>query len=570
MEPRNCKNCAQEFTIDSSDFAFYEKIGVPPPTWCPECRNIRRMAWREYHTLYRGTCGLCNKEIITVHAPGSPFTIYCRECYLSDAWDPTAFGREYDFSRPFFAQYRELMEAVPRPALTGRNLVNSEYTHGCLGAKNCYNVFWSYYAEDSENCYGLLLTRNAYDSYVADNSELVYEALHSNRLYRVRFGYFSDECLDVSFVYNCVGCSDSFGCINVRKQKYCLFNKQLTREEYEEQIKYWDLGSYAKLMEAKQTFRELYLATPHRYAHILNSYDSTGDVIRDAKNCKTCFSALDGVENCKYLYFGGLNLKDSMDVSAGGDTSELLYETYGVTSNASRCFFSVGGGNCQNIWYSDWATNCTNIFGCISLRNKQFCILNRQYSKQEYEQLTAQIKDQMLQLPYTDARGRTYGFGEFFPTELSAYAYNESFAYNFYPKTKEDVVQEGWRWQEPAVRSYQITKQPHDLPDHIQDIDDSICNEIIGCEHEGTCNHECTTAFRITPKELVFHKEMNVALSRLCPNCREAERFLWKKGYHLWKRQCMKPGCENEFETAFNPAGAEIVYCDRCYKETFI
>jgi Zn ribbon nucleic-acid-binding protein len=603
-ETRSCRNCKTPFIIEPDDFEFYKKIDVPPPTWCPECRNIRRIAWREERTFYHGTCTLCGKSTISIHAPGGPFTVYCRDCYKSDKWDPQEYGRNYDFNKPFFTQYRELMEAVPRPALTGNNLVNSEFTHACESVKNCFQVFHSFFSENSQNCSALLLSRNCYDSYITDNSDHAYESLHSNRLYRVRFGYFSDECLDSSFLYNCVGCSDCFGSVNLRKQKYCLFNEKLSKQEYLKRIKEWDLGSYNKLAEAKEQFRGLYLSLPRQYAHIINSQNVTGDVIRDAKDCQMCFSALDGVQHCKYLYFGGLNLKDSWDVTAGGDTSELLYEVFGVTGNASRCFFSVGGGNCREIWYCDWNRNSSHLFGCISLKNKKYCILNKQYSREEYGHITAKIKQHMDEVPYMDKKGRVYKFGEFFPTELSAYAYNESWGFSLYPKTKEEVLAEGWKWQESPSRSYQVTLQPDHLPDHIRDADDSIVDEIIGCQHKGTCNEQCTTAFRITREELAFYREMNVALTRLCPNCRNLQRLQWRNGFHLYHRACMCGGvsslksavgsreykntsvhahgsspCSNEFETTFSSdplrqsAGEarklEIVYCDACYKSEF-
>jgi len=578
MQTETCASCGTSFTIESSDAAFYENIGVPAPTWCPRCRNRRRMSWREERTLYRSTCALCGKDIITVNSPDGPFTVYCRECHRSDKWNALDYGRDYDFTKPFFAQYRALMEAVPRPALTGSNLVNSDFSHGSESVKNCYYVFWSYFSENSENCYALLLSKNCFDCYVVDNSDSVYGSLHCNRLYKVRYGYFSDECLDSAFLYDCVGLSDCFGCVNLRKQKYCIFNEKFSKEEYRERMKYWDLGSYAKLEEAKAKFRELYLSLPHRYAHVINSVDATGDIIRDAKNCKTCFSALDGVENCKYLYFGGLNLKDSMDVSAGGDSSELLYEIYAVTGQCSRVFFSAGAGHSHNIWYSDWPNNSSDLFGCISVKNKQYCILNKQYSEEEYEALTAKIREHMDAMPYRDKKGRIYGFGEFFPAELSAYAYNESFGFPWYPKTKEEVLAEGLLWRDPQARSYTITMQSENLPDHIKDVPDSMLNEIIGCQHGGTCNDRCTTAFRLTPRELAFYREMNVALPRLCPNCRNAERLQWRNGLDLYARKCMcaqeghfHPGhCPNEFETTFPPEKPEIIYCAQCYKSEYL
>ncbi len=593
-ETRICQNCKRSFPIDPEDFQFYEKIDVPPPTWCPGCRNMRRMARREEKTLYRDTCKLCGKSVVSIHAPGGPFTIYCRECWRSDQWDRMDYGRDYDFRQPFFTQYRTLMEAVPRPALTGTHIVESEYSHACKSCKNCYFVFWSYFSQDSQYCYALLLSRNTFDSYVTDNSDHAYETLHCNRLYRVRFGYFADECLDSSFLFDCVGCSDCFGCVNLRKQKYCLFNKKLSKEEYARELAYWDLGSSKRLEEAKEKFRASYLSLPHRYAHVLSSRDVTGDIIRDAKNCKTCFSVLDGVENCKYTYFAGLNLKDSHDVSGSGDMCELLYEVFGVTE-AQRVFFSTGVGESQNIYYSDWLNNCSDSFGCIALRNKRHCILNKQYDAKEYEALMVRIRTHMTEMPYVDRKGHEYRFGEFFPIELSAYAYNETFAFPWYPKTKEKVLEEGWTWHDPQERSYGITMQPENIPDHIKDTTDAILKETIACVHQGECNEQCLTAFRITREELEFHREMNVALPRLCPNCRITERLGWRNRFDLWKRRCMCGGrtsdiqpatnyqyrntaehfhtsghCPNAFETTYAPEQPEIVYCDQCYKAEFL
>ena len=599
-ENRQCQNCKKDFAVEPDDFAFYEKINVPAPTWCPSCRNMRRMAWREERTLYRDTCKMCGKSIVSIHAPGGPFIVYCRECWNSDKWDPVEYGREYDFSQPFFTQYRRLVEAVPRPALTGINLINSEFSHASKGCKNCSFTFWSYFSQDSQYCYLLLLSRNTYDGYVVDNSDHAYESLHSNRLYKVSFGYFADECLDSSFLFDCLGCSDCFGCVNLRKKKYSIFNQQLSKEEYKKQLGYWDLGSYARLKEAKEKFRAFYLSTPHRYAHVLNAQNVTGDIIRDTKNCEACFSALDGVENCKYVYIGGLNLKDSHDVSGGGETSELMYEIFGVTQS-QRVFFSIGSHGSQNIAYCDWVENSSYLFGCVSLKHKKYFILNKQYSREEYEALIEKIKKHMSDMPYTDKKGRIYKFGEFFPTELSAYAYNESFAFSWYPKTKEEVLAEGWKWREPHERSYHITILPENLPDHIRDVPDSIVNETIGCLHStgswqgmhGGCNEQCITAFRLTNEELKFYREMNVALPRLCPNCRYAERMKWRNGFDLFKRECMcggliakskgqithtnstphfhgKEPCPNAFETTFAPEKPEIVYCEACYRQEFI
>ncbi len=588
-ETRLCQSCKADFVIEDEDFGFYDKIKVPPPTWCPKCRNIRRWSYREENNLHKNTCALCGKSILATVREEKPFTVYCRECWRSDKWDPMEYGRDYDFSRPFFLQYRELFESVPRVALTGRGSINSEYIHASDYCKNCYNIFWSFYSENSQNSFALLSSKYAYDCYTADNSDHVYEVLHSNRMYKSSFAYFSDECMDSSFVYNCVGCSDCFGCVNLRKQKYRIFNEQLSKEDYEKKIKYWDLGSYARLQEATQKFKEIYLATPRRFAHVLNCKDVVGDILRDTKNCKNCFTSLDGVENCKYLYFGGLNLKDSYDVSGGGLNAELQYETMACT-HASRAFFSCGADDSKDISYTDWASNSSNLFGCMALKNKRYCILNKQYTKEEYERMVPKIIEHMNSMPYIDKNGRVYKYGEFFPPEFSAFAYNESFAYFWYPKTKEEILKEGLVWRDQTTRDYKITLSPESLPDHIKDVEESILGEIIGCKNRDKLYRKCSTAFRITSEELAFYKGMNISLPRTCVNCRYTERLNWRNRFQTWPRICSCAGaasdngayenniahghsaahCSEEFETTYAPDRPEIIYCDKCYKSEFL
>jgi len=59
---RKCVSCKADFTIESDDFGFYEKINVPPPTWCPRCRLIRRMSWHGYQILYKRKCDFTGEE----------------------------------------------------------------------------------------------------------------------------------------------------------------------------------------------------------------------------------------------------------------------------------------------------------------------------------------------------------------------------------------------------------------------------------------------------------------------------------------------------------------------------
>jgi len=75
-EEKKCANCGLGFTITPDDFAFYEKIGVPAPTWCPLCRIARKMSRRNerfFKTLFQTNY---TKE----EAPH----ILCEKCYKEE------------------------------------------------------------------------------------------------------------------------------------------------------------------------------------------------------------------------------------------------------------------------------------------------------------------------------------------------------------------------------------------------------------------------------------------------------------------------------------------------------
>jgi len=589
-ETKQCQNCKKDFIIESEDFNFYEKIKVPPPTWCPECRMIRRLAFREDRSLYKDKCDNCTEEIISIYNENNSFPVYCPSCWWGDSWDGSDYGKNYDFSKPFLKQFYELLEVTPYQSISQKNSVNCDYSNGGTRCKNCIFCFDGYESIDCYNCQVPVLTRNSIDSDGTWNADHAYETIYSNGIYNTKFVYFSNECMDCSFLFNCLGCSDCFGCVNLRNQKYCIWNKQYTKEEYKKEIIKWDLGSYKIVQEAKKKFMELYYKTPRRFASIINSVNVSGDDIQNTRNCQTCFSALNGVENCKYVHLGGLLLKDSYDITFCGDTSELLYEVNGC-DRAQRDFFSRGCNDSNDIEYSDKVYNCSNLFGCTKLRNKKYCILNKQYTKEEYQELIPKIKKHMDDMPYIDSKGRIYKYGEFFPSEFSSWAYNESMAHKYFPLTKKEALEKGFKWYDEKERDYKITLKFSDLPDNIKEVTDDISKQVIACEHfDKDCNQQCTKAFRILPNEFQFYKDMNISLPRLCLNCRYADRIKYKNPLKLWHRKCMCNGieskggeykntvkhshgdslCMNEFETAISDEREEIVYCEKCYQSEFI
>ena len=193
----------------------------------------------------------------------------------------------------------------------------------------------------------------------------------------------------------------------------------------------------------------------------------------------------------------------------------------------------------------------------------------------------------MNDMPYEDSKGRVYKYGEFFPLELSPFAYNETIAQEYFPLTKEGALGQGYMWEDRETKNYKIEIENKDIPDHIKDVAEDIENKVIACEHGGKCKDQCTEAFKIIPDELKFYKRMNLPLPRLCPNCRHYERLKQRNPLKLWHRRCQCAGgksdngiyantishlhgadhCPVEFETSYAPDRPEIVYCEKCYQQ---
>ncbi|MEI6580563.1 MAG: hypothetical protein WCO07_00105 [bacterium] len=227
-EPQNviCQNCRGSFTIEPEDFNFYEKIKVPPPTFCPECRLIRRLIMRNERALYKRECDSCGEEKILIYPKDSQYKVYCFECFHSDDFDGIEYGRDFNFSQTFFEQYEELFKDVPRLGIIRQGFnTNSEYANRVSDLKNCYLIFASNRNEDCLYGDSYWDTKNCMDCYNIHKCEKCYECIDCYNCNGLKYSRECNECIDSYFLLNCRNCQNCFGCTNLRNKNYCIFNK---------------------------------------------------------------------------------------------------------------------------------------------------------------------------------------------------------------------------------------------------------------------------------------------------------------------------------------------------------
>lgn len=584
-ETKQCQNCKKNFTLEADDFSFFEKMKVPPPTFCSDCLFQARLIFRNDRNLYRRKSDNDGTEIISMYSKDKPLKIYARDYWWSDKWDSLEYGREYDFSKPFFEQFKKLILDVPWPSFFNWNSANSDFCNFSTDNKNCYLIFGSDFNENTSYCKYSFHCKDSSDLYWVDKAELSYENVDCENIYKVLFSAYSDNCASSSFLYNCSNCQNCLGCVNLKNKSYCIFNEQYAKEEYEKKIKEFNLNNYPDLEEFKKRFEKFRTGFPNRFARIIRSINCTGNNIFNSKNCLICFDVHDSSEDCKNVFLTGWNAKDIYFSSHVGYQTELVYNSIGVFSGAQNVKCSAYVPTCTRVSYSYNCKSSSDLFGCAGLKNMQYCILNKQYTKEEYEALLPKIIKHMDDMPYADKKRRVYKYGDFFPAELSPFGYNETEAHEYVPLTEEDAKNSGFFWKNPEERNYLVTKRTEDLPGKIGDTLDSTPAEVIACAHDGKCNEQCTSAFKITKSEFDFYRRIDIPLPRLCHNCRHYARLLKRNPYKLWHRKCQCAGaksengiygnqtkhnhgsehCPNEFETSYAPERPEIVYCENCY-----
>lgn len=573
-ENRTCQNCKQSFIVESEDFDFYAKIKVPAPTFCPDCSHQRRFAWRNTHALYRRKESVSDKEVISIFHPDTKMNVVEQEYWWSDKWDPFDYGKEYDFSRTFFEQWRELRDKIPFQALSNSKAVNSEYCNVAEESYDSYLVSAAWKSERVMYSDSITEMKDSLDVYVAFNSEFCYEDSYCSDSSRLFYSEKTTTSTDSYFLYDCKGCVNCFMSSNLRNKSYCFENVQYSKEEYAEKVRVYNLGSFTTIEKLKQQFEVMKKNAIHKYATIVNSHNATGNDISGVVDSRYVFDVSGNVKNTKYLFWAAKNIFDCYYCNAIGQL-ENSFESYDTGAGGTACHFCNVVYYSTNVEYSFNCYSCNDVFGCIGLRNKSYCILNKQYIKEEYFELVSKIKQHMITMPYMDSKGRVYRYGDFFPATFSPFAYNETIANDFFPLTQEQAINEGYLWRIPEHKNYSVSVKKMDLPDTIQDTPDTIVQEVIECAHTGSCSHRCPTAFRILPNELIFYKRFNIPLPRLCYGCRHGERFAKRTPLKLWHRTCMcnktvhghEGKCANEFETSYAPERPETIYCESCYQK---
>ncbi|MBD3360606.1 hypothetical protein GF366_02265 [Candidatus Peregrinibacteria bacterium] len=521
---------------------FRKRFDFPEPGLSYQERQRRRMAWRNERTLYKRKCDKTGENIIASYSKDEPFPVYKPDAWFGDDWDALDYGQDFDFNRPFFEQFFELQKKVPRIALIAAHNVNCDYCNVVGDCKNCYLLFGSISCEDC--MYGNpYYSKDCIDSLVVRNSELCYECTDCEKLYECFFCQGCSNSKYIKYCFDVESCSYCFLCVGLRQKQYCILNEQCSKEEYDNKIKeLWKKSPE----ELRKMLNELKLKTPVKFMEGKNNENVVGDYIYNSKDCYYLFNS----SNCENVHYA-TQIMDSHNIIETdiGEMGNFIYENSGFYK-VSNMFFCHWCWEVADLMYCSTCTlNTKDCFGCISLKHKQYCILNKQYSKEEYKKLIPKIIQHMK---------KTGEWGDFFPIKNSVFGYNETIAQEYHPLSRKEVTEKGWKWVEPQERVKNIDNI---IPgDEINQRENKYSKEIlklaVKCKATGRL-------FRIMSKELKFYEKYNLPLPEFHPDERHLRRLALRNPRKIWNRVCYK--CGADIKTTYSPDDPQVVYCEKCY-----
>lgn len=606
FEYRICKWTWESFPIFQSDVDMinklsptidWKKIQIPLPTLSPKARQIRRLLFRNEWNFYKSRSSKTWEPMISLYSPENEAKIFDQKEWWQEDWDPMDYWFFPDYEKSINSQLFNLRNQIPRLNLVTVDNTNSDYTTWTWYCKNCYLINSS---ENSENCYYWKLFQSCSNctdcSYVYD-SEKLYECLNVKKGFKSIYLHNSNNCSSCYYSDDLIGCDHCIFSSWLRNSSYFFENEKLSKEEWLEKAKEF-LYTRKNIDKALLKFSKLLENRKLKYASVTWCENSYWDTLIEDKNCYFCYD-VNNSEDCRYVNIW-VEVKYNMDCNNMYLKPERSYEVL-WTIWTYNVLFSTYIFNSSDVFYSQDCHDCKNLFGCIWLRNKEYCIFNKQYTKEEWGKIVLKVIDKMSPLnpPISKEWERNWEWGEYFDVKLTAFPYNDSLAMEYFPVKeviyiknneilKREIINQKWEWTvfvlEPEkdlskakldlgwVEKVDIlwkTKEKEiwipeniylietkDLKESILEEDESIFKKAIKCS-------KSWRLYRITGQEFDFYKKMNLPLPNRHPNVRYFERLAMKPSRNLYLNTCIK--CDKQVLSVFDKS--KKVYCEKCYNK---
>jgi len=357
-----------------------------------------------------------------------------------------------------FEEYRENMQEIPyhenlllsikewfnNIELSWQKIVmqneNSDFNYIVGWAKNSYLSIVVVESQNIWYSYSTFNSNDIYNSILVENSQKTYQSRCISTSSNVFYSSSIINSKDIWLSSNLIGCSNCIRCNNLTNQKYYIDNIAVDKPQYDDELRKIKENTYNTLLNY-YTNNVLNISGMNvgeniqwRFNMICNDVENCfmNNHLQKARNVILC-NATETIENCRDC------------TSIWWLQSDNIYASMGVGHNSHHVYCSVEcSPNCSNIYYSYLMDSCSYCLGCIGLKNKSFCILNKQYTKEEWFEKVNEIFAQM---------DKDWTLWKFFPWSMNPFYFNDTVAYLIDDSfTKEEVEKEWYLRRDEEIK----------------------------------------------------------------------------------------------------------------------
>ncbi len=337
----------------------------------------------------------------------------------------------------FWQSYKEIFNQISFPYLAKRwDVENADFAHKVFYSSNAYLSFEICYSE--KVVYSVNIKDNC--SYIfnsimiGDNSENIYNSVWVFKSFNVFYSRFIFDSADIWFCSHMVGCKECMFCDNLEHKSYCIQNKQYEKEEYMKLKK--------QILQEKAKFQTYFQTLPVT-KNLLWCENTQGEYLMKSHNLEYGMFSYHIIKWKNTLFVWDAkwceNFYDVASAAYGKDYYGLVWGGLGT-----NYFCSIEIVWWSNIYYSYFLNDCSYCLGCIGLKNKSFCILNKQYSKEERFEKANEIFQQMES---------EWTLGQFFPWWMNPFYFNDTAAYLIDDSfTKEEVTAQWYLRRDDEIK----------------------------------------------------------------------------------------------------------------------
>jgi len=413
------------------------------------------------------------------------------------------YGADYKNTESFFEQFGQLLSSTPLPSMIECFATeNSEYCDIAAGCKNAYLGFTIF--NNCENvCYSADIKDNSHNVFnsmtVWDGNDNIYQSTGVFSSQQIFYSKYITSCFNIWFSSNLRGCQECLFCDGLENQSYCIANVRYEKEEY--------LTRKEELLAKKHNFalrhqevnkKAINFATERCSGNMITQSNNIeeGHFVYRVQEGKNLFSVWSAHGNSHFY-----------DVIDAGSPHGNHYYAVQWAGGWEHIYCSVSINWWSNVYYSYYLDHCNYCLGCVGLINKEYCILNKQYSRDEWLTKVEQIFSQMhIQ----------WVLGRFFPPSLNPFFFNDTAAALIGEFKKEELIAEWYLWRDEEIKvdipEWMELVESKDLNSYESNkswqwfIDPSILKKVIR-DQDGNC-------YRIVKIEYDFLMKFGLPLPR--------------------------------------------------------